>query len=337
MIDLPENISLPAPMVLAAFARALDAASEFSGATAPNPPVGCVLLDVQGEILAIAAHQKAGQKHAEAAAIESCRQQGTTARIHTVIVTLEPCNHTGRTPPCVDAILNTPAREIWIGAADPNPTVRGRGAQELAAKGLKVRFIEDLNAPHLAAAAKRLIAPFAKHRETALPWVTIKQAINHAGSMIPDAGRKTFTSQKSLILAHELRKRADAILTGSGTILADSPEFTVRHVTDFTEKTRHLVVLDRRGRVPDTYVSTARKAGFNVHIATDLHEALIGLGQAGVLEVLVEAGPILTAAMLNTEFWDEHITITQGKTPDDADEIVMHLRVNLPLTHNERN
>lgn len=344
MTDLPENISLSIPVVLAAFARALDRASEFVGATAPNPPVGCVLLDAQGNPLASAAHQKAGQPHAEALAIETCRQQGTIGRIHTVIVTLEPCNHTGHTPPCSDAILQTPAREIWIGASDPNPTVRGKGAQKLAAKGLRVGFIQDLDAQHLggaeaahlAKAAKRLIAPFAKHKETAMPWVTIKQAVSRTGSMIPEVGRKTFTSKSSLIFAHKLRKRADAILTGSGTILADSPEFTVRHVPDFANKTRHLVVLDRRGRVPEAYISTARKAGFDVHLANDLHECLTLLGQAGVLEVLVEAGPTLIAAVLNTPFWDEHITITQGKTLDNADKIATRYRADLHETLNER-
>ncbi len=325
--DLPQKLALPTQVILTAFRRALQCASQFAGATSPNPPVGCVLLDMQGNQLAVAAHERAGALHAEALAIEQCRKRGILERIHTVVVTLEPCNHTGRTAPCTEAILGTPACKIWIGMRDPNPDVGGNGAKKLAACGLDVDFITQLEGPVAAAmarSAKRLVAPFAKRVGTGLPWVTIKQAVNIAGSMIPEAGRKTFTSPKSLALAHRLRKRADAILTGSGTILADCPEFTVRHVPDFDGKRRYLVILDRRGRVPDAYLRVAEKAGFTVWVETSLEKALRRLGQAGVLEVLVEAGPTLLDALLATKFWDEHIIIGQGAAPEQEDHISIH-------------
>jgi diaminohydroxyphosphoribosylaminopyrimidine deaminase/5-amino-6-(5-phosphoribosylamino)uracil reductase len=321
---------LPAHVIGSAFAEALRLASEHIGATAPNPPVGCLLLDAAGRTLTAAAHRKAGDLHAEAAAIALSRDNGTFHRIHTVVVTLEPCNHTGRTPPCADAILGTPARELWIGVGDPNPHVAGGGAARLGGEGgLAVRFLEDLDHPHtaeLAAAARRLTAPFAKRVRTGLPWVTVKQARDRLGSMVPPAGRKTFTSDASLDFAHALRKRADAILTGSGTVLADAPEFTVRRVPDFPGKHRQLVILDRRGRVDAAYLAAAGARGFEVTLETSLQGALARLGAAGTLEVLVEAGIDLTAAILASDLWDEHVLIEQHPTPGNADIISIRER-----------
>ena len=305
--------------VIAAFADALAAADQFVGATAPNPPVGCVLLDIEGNVLACAAHPHAGAPHAEALAIALCDQAGTTHSIHTVVVTLEPCNHTGRTPPCAEAILRTPARQVWIGVKDPNPKVPGDGAARLAAAGLRVGYIAELDHPAavgLALKAHRLIAPFAKRMQTGLPWVTVKQALTHDGSMIPPKGAKTFTSPASLVLAHQLRKRADAVLTGSGTVLADAPDFTVRRVADFAGKRRFLAILDRRGLVPASYLDAARARGFAVFIETDIAAALRHLGQLGALEVLVEAGPAVLQAVRDGGFWDEWITIEQGEAED---------------------
>lgn len=301
----------------AALRRALDGAARFAGATSPNPPVGCVLLDEDGVVIAKGYHMKAGEAHAEAAAIASARALGVFGRIHTVVVTLEPCNHHGRTPPCSDAILATPARRVVIGAADPNPSVKGGGGARLKAAGLDVVFIAD--EPELrtqSVAARRLIAPFAKHARTGRPWVTVKQAVDETGGMAPPAGQKTFTSKSSLVFAHRLRRRADAILTGSGTVLADDPEFTVRHVPDFPGKRRFLALLDRRSRVPARYLEAVRTRGFTVLNPADLDDALAMLGERGVLEMLVEAGPSLTAAVLNAGLADEHVLITKGN-PDD--------------------
>jgi len=303
---------LPAGVIADAFARAIAAATDYAGATSPNPPVGCALLDASGRILAVEAHRKAGDLHAEARAIAACRAAGTTDRIHTVVVTLEPCNHHGRTPPCAEAILSTPARQVWIAETDPNPRVEGGGATRLTAAGLSVRFLAELDhpdTPRLATDAERLVAPFVKWVTTGLPFVTIKQALDETGSMIPPAGQRTFTSETSLTLAHRLRRRADAILTGNGTILADKPEFTVRRLPDHPGKSRILAILDREGRVPADYLTEAARRGLRPMPFVDIGEALARLGEGGVHEVLVEAGPTLTAAILATDLWDEHIVI----------------------------
>ena len=320
-------IGLP-PSIADAIRAAAEAAEAYRGATAPNPPVGCVLLDAAGQVLAVAAHERAGRPHAEAAAIDMCRLRGTLDRIRHVVVTLEPCNHWGRTPPCSDAILATPAVAVWIGTPDPNRQVRGGGAARLRDAGLDVHNLSASADPvgiELAGRCADLIAPFAKRMASGHPWVTIKQAIDSCGSMIPPPGQKTFTSPSALAFAHVLRRRSDAILTGSGTILADRPEFTVRRVPDHPEKRRCLVVLDRSGRMPPDYRAAAEARGFIVMVETDLDAALERLGKAGTLEVLVEAGPTLTAAVLERGLWDEHVIIRKG-ADGEADTVEIHRR-----------
>ena len=321
------NTDFPPRSILRAFARALDLARAHEGATAPNPPVGCVLLDATGQELATGAHRRAGMPHAEADAIVQVRAAGLAEKVESVVVTLEPCNHHGRTPPCADAIRTTGARQVWIACRDPNPQVTGGGAERLRAAGLKVYFLSDLHhssALSLFADAERLLAPFWKHSLTGMPFITIKQAISSSGSMVPEDGRKTFTSPTSLDLAHRLRRRADAILTGSGTILADNPLFTVRLVPDHKDKQRMLVILDRRRRVSDTYLHAARQRGFAVHLADDVHHAMEMIGAVGGTEVLVEAGPNLTAHMLTTGLWDEHVRIEQAANTDGTDRATIH-------------
>jgi diaminohydroxyphosphoribosylaminopyrimidine deaminase/5-amino-6-(5-phosphoribosylamino)uracil reductase len=332
--DIADPVLLRQP-ILRAFARALDLARAHEGATAPNPPVGCVLLDATGQELATGAHRRAGQAHAEAEAIAQACAAGIADDVESVVLTLEPCNHRGRTPPCVEAILTTGARQVWIACRDPNPHVKGGGAERLRAAGIDVRFLSELDhpsAPSLYADAERLLAPFSKRIRTGLPFVTIKQAISSSGSMVPAAGHKTFTSTASLELAHRLRRRAQAILTGSGTVLADNPLFTVRLVPDHGDKQRMLVILDRRRRVSDAYLHAARQRGVAVHLADDVHTALQTIGTAGGMEVLVEAGPTLTAHLLAAGLWDEHVLIEQAADPGGTDRVTIH-RNPAPQSH----
>lgn len=300
--------------IAAAFRLALDIAAEQEGATAPNPAVGCTLLDAQGEVLITAAHLGAGQPHAEARAIALAREAGLESRIDKVIITLEPCNHQGRTGPCTGAILATPAREVWFAHSDPNPLAAG-GVAALGQAGLAVHDLAQLNHPDRAALqsrATRLLAPFATRIRLNRPFVTVKQALDPFGSMIPPPGKKTFTGPEALAHAHRLRRRADAILTGSGTVLADAPEFTVRHVADIPGKARWLCILDRRARVDEAYLAAARTRGFRPFLAVDLPEALCDLAAKGCNEVLVEAGPLITEAIRQSGRWDEWALIRKG-------------------------
>jgi diaminohydroxyphosphoribosylaminopyrimidine deaminase / 5-amino-6-(5-phosphoribosylamino)uracil reductase len=301
-----------------AMQSAIAAARPWEGATAPNPPVGCVLLDKAGNVLATAAHHGAGQLHAEALAIKQARADGKADLIHTLVVTLEPCNHHGRTPPCTEAILATCAQHVVIGVLDPNPHVAGGGAKRLRQAGLLVDVLL-----HGTEQVQRLLAPFTKRVRHGLPFVTVKKALNRAGNMLPPKGQKTFTSQGSLMLAHALRRRADVIVTGSGTVLADDPHFTVRLLPDHAEKRRKLVLFDRRKRIPQTYIEDAVARGFDVSLAMDFETALRQVTADGALEVLVEAGPALTAHVLQTPFWDEHVVITQTEAED---QITIHTR-----------
>jgi diaminohydroxyphosphoribosylaminopyrimidine deaminase/5-amino-6-(5-phosphoribosylamino)uracil reductase len=294
---------------------ALSEAKKYRGATAPNPPVGAAALSLEGELLGVAAHPRAGESHAEARLIEKLRAEGMLGKLHTLVVTLEPCNHHGRTPPCTEAILASMheggARRVVYGVRDSNPQVRGGGAERLAEAGIEVSRIDD---PELARECEELVAPFFHWLRTGLPWVTVKTAFDSFGSMLPPAGEKTFSSPESLRFAHELRKRSDAILTGSGTVISDAPLFTVRNVEDHPGKRRVLVVLDRRGRIPADWVED-RAENFDVVREAEtenLERTLKSLGERGVHEVLVEAGPTVASAFLEHGLWNEHYMIHAG-------------------------
>jgi diaminohydroxyphosphoribosylaminopyrimidine deaminase / 5-amino-6-(5-phosphoribosylamino)uracil reductase len=296
---------------------ALNKARQFEGMTAPNPPVGAVILDQDGKVMATGAHAGVGSPHAEVCALSDLKNLKISHSIPTsLIVTLEPCNHIGRTPPCTEALLETGIKRIVIGAKDPNPKVNGGGAIRLRQEGLEV--IEGV----LQAECENLIRTFKHYVTNGLPWVTLKRVLDQKGSMIPPQGQKTFSSLESLHYAHTLRKRADALLTGSGTVLADWPEFTVRHLSDHLknkQKKRFLVVLDRRNRVPEHWIKEREAAGLRVRRAKQVGEALQFLGEQNCLEVLVEAGPQLSSVILEKNIWNQDVLIVQGAHKNDPD------------------
>lgn len=293
----------------AAMQTALEAARRYEGATAPNPPVGCAALDSNLRLLGVAAHQKAGSPHAERLLLEQLKNQ--THLIHTLVVTLEPCCHQGKTPPCIPALLELPElKTVVVGTHDPNPKVKGRGIELLKNAGIEV--LEGV----LEKPCRELIKTFICSVLQKRPWIIVKTAFRANGSMIPEPGQKTFTSLESLKLAHEMRKRADAILTGSGTVIADQPLFTIRQgVEDFVGKKRWLIVLDRRQRVQTQmpeWMEEAKNRGFEVRTDLDFFEALRFLGEQGALEVLIEAGPTLTKYLQSHQLWDSWVTIRQN-------------------------
>lgn len=281
------------------------AARQWLGVTSPNPPVGAAALDAGGKQLGVAAHQRAGEGHAEALLLEQLQREGKFTHIHTLCVTLEPCNHQGRTPPCCDAIIAAKIPRVVIGCRDPNPRVAGGGVERLRAAGVAVTELDDPE-------CQALLYAFAHSVTTGKPWVTVKRAFTSAAGMIPPLGQTTFTAPESLRLAHQLRKRADAIVTGSGTVLADNPAFTVRHVPDHVGKTRVLAILDRRRRVSAEYLAAAARRGLTPIIYDSLTEAFADLARRQCREVLVEAGPKLSDAALASPAWCQDIQIHQA-------------------------
>lgn len=315
------DIKIADNRLLEAMRFACAEARKWMGATSPNPAVGAVALGTEGQILAVKSHCRAGEAHAEAALIDHCRNENMLDQVAALCVTLEPCNHHGRTPPCVNAILESGIAQIAIGVRDPNPNVVGGGVERLIEAGLTVAF--DVNEDE----CRQLIAPFAYSVQTGKPWITIKRAFDRGGSPIPPPGQRTFTSPESLKLAHRLRKKADAIIVGSGTILVDDPLFTVRYVPDHPGKRRWLAIIDRRRRVPQNYLAEAAERGLDAIVYETVEMALEDLKNKRARDVLVEAGPILSQAMFDSHLWCMSVTIEQG----DPDRIEVDFNPSEPM------
>lgn len=199
--------------------RALELARRGEGRTRPNPPVGAVIVR-DGTVVGEGFHPAAGEPHAE---IFALRQASTRARKATLYVTLEPCCHVGRTGPCSEAVIAAGIARVVVGTRDPNPRVDGGGIERLRTAGIAVE--SDV----LGAECRRLIAPFAKHVTTGLPFVTLKAGITLDGAVATTSGESQWiTGEASRAAAHRLRDRSDALMVGVGTVLADNPRLTTR-------------------------------------------------------------------------------------------------------------
>jgi diaminohydroxyphosphoribosylaminopyrimidine deaminase/5-amino-6-(5-phosphoribosylamino)uracil reductase len=300
--------------------HALDLARKGVGLASPNPTVGCVLVK-DGAIVGDGFHQFAWRDHAEIVAL---KQAGERARGATLYVTLEPCNHTGRTGPCAEAIITAGISRVVAGMEDPNPKTRGSGFTRLRGAGIEVET------GVLEAEAEKLNEAFACWITTHKPFVTLKSALTLDGQLaLPQTrGNKKrvwITSEESRAEVQRMRHASDALLTGIGTILADDPLLTDR---SGLERRRRLlrVILDTKLRLPpkarivqtaddDLVVFTAAslkssKARKLQHAGVelvpinspggkmDLHFVLKELGKREILSVLLEAGPRLNGAAL---------------------------------------
>jgi diaminohydroxyphosphoribosylaminopyrimidine deaminase/5-amino-6-(5-phosphoribosylamino)uracil reductase len=199
--------------------EALRQARRGLGRTSPNPAVGAVIAR-EGRIVSKGYHHKAGSAHAE---VEALNKLGKKARGHTLYVTLEPCNHWGRTPPCTEAILRAGIGRVVVGMMDPNPKVTGGGCRFLAERGVQVAT------GVLGEACRRLNESFVKFATTGRPFVTVKSALTLDGWTATSTGHsKWVTSERSRRAVHLLRDRVDAVMVGVGTVLADDPSLTTR-------------------------------------------------------------------------------------------------------------
>jgi diaminohydroxyphosphoribosylaminopyrimidine deaminase / 5-amino-6-(5-phosphoribosylamino)uracil reductase len=291
------------------------------GTTHPNPRVGAVVLR-DGEIVGRGFHVRAGEAHAEVRALEMA---GVRARGATLVTTLEPCAHQGRTPPCVEAILAACIGRVVIGMRDPNPLVNGRGIAALRRAG--VAIAEDVRRADCA----ELNPPYLKLLATGLPWVMLKSMVSLDGRVASDAGdSRGLGGEAQQRLSHALRARHDAILVGIGTALQDDPELTVRLARG---RSPRRIVLDSRLRLPLTsrLVATAARAPLLIAtVAKDpiasealrargvevwsfdpdpegrvpLEPLLRRMAAEGMLSVLVEGGPTVHTAFLRERLAD---------------------------------
>jgi diaminohydroxyphosphoribosylaminopyrimidine deaminase/5-amino-6-(5-phosphoribosylamino)uracil reductase len=270
--------------------RAVELAAGVRASTSPNPWVGCVLVAADGRQVE-GATQPPGGAHAEAAALAEAAATGVDMRGATAYVTLEPCNHHGRTPPCADALIDAGVARVVVGVADPDPQVRGAGIARLRAAGVEV------TTGVAAEVVTELLAPYVRHRETGRPYVVLKLAASLDGrTAAPDGTSRWITGEAARADAHRLRAESDAVLVGAGTVRADDPALTVRHV---------------RGRDPLRVVLGKAPPGARVHpaleLAGDLGDVLDELGRRDAIQLLVEGGATVAGEFHRAGLVDRYV------------------------------
>ena len=318
-------------------ARALELARKGVYSTHPNPRVGCVIV-AAGQVVGEGWHARAGEPHAE---VHALRQAGAKARGATAYVTLEPCSHHGRTPPCAEALVQAGVARVVVAMQDPNPQVAGRGLARLQEAGIEVAC------GVLESEARALNVGFIKRMEQGLPYVRVKLAMSLDGRTAMASGESQWiTGPAARAAVQRLRARASVVLTGADTVLADGARLTVRpdelglnaELTALAMTRPPLrVLVDGRLRVPlsapfyqagKALVATCAAAGArqlflddghellavsgsNGHV--DLRKLLLELAARGANEVLVEAGPRLAGAFARQGLVDEYQLFVAAK------------------------
>lgn len=299
----------------------------------PNPWVGCVVVDERGEIAGEGWHRRPGMPHAEVHALAAA---GERARDGTVFVTLEPCAHHGRTPPCADALVSAGVRRVVVALPDPDPQVAGRGFARLRTAGVEVELGPG------AVAARRSLAPYLHHRRTGRAWCLMKTAMTLDGRVAAaDGSSRWITGTAARADAHRIRAESQAVVVGAGTALADHPSLTARDVDPPVDRQPLRVLLDGRGRVPATgalfdpalaptlvittdaapagMVDAWRATGAKVEAVpaapggVDLTATLDLLGRLEVLQAMVEGGPTLHGALLGAGLVDRVVAYVAPK------------------------
>ncbi|NTW39917.1 MAG: bifunctional diaminohydroxyphosphoribosylaminopyrimidine deaminase/5-amino-6-(5-phosphoribosylamino)uracil reductase RibD [Cellulomonadaceae bacterium] len=265
----------------------------------PNPRVGAVLLAADGTTLAEGWHAGAGTPHAEAMAVDVARRAGVDLRGATAVVTLEPCSHTGRTGPCTEVLIGAGVRRVLAAVSDPGAE-SGHGADVLRTSGVEVEL------GLLAGQGEELLRVWLAAVRRGRPWVTLKLATTLDGRVAAsDGSSRWITSAASRARAHAQRETVDAIVVGSGTVLADDPSLTAR--TPWGELADHQPLRVAVGlRDVPAGARLRGPGGELVHLAThDPREVLDALAAREVRHVLVEGGPVLSAAFLAAGLVDE--------------------------------
>ncbi len=305
--------------------RAIELAATARGLTSPNPMVGAVIVKA-GRVIGEGLHARAGEAHAERAALEACADDPAGS---TLYVSLEPCCHQGRTPPCTDAIADAGIARVVVASDDPSPKAAGRGLGILRDEGIEVETVEG----QLAVAARLLNQPFRKHARTGRPLVIFKSAMSLDGKVATRAGDSQWIScEASRARTHRWRSECDAVAVGIHTALIDDPLLTAR-VEGVARQPRR-VVFDSEASLPltsqlvrsahevpvmlvcsraakRTSTDGLRNAGVDVIVCTGQNEAarvdcaLEELGGRGVQSMLLEGGPHLAGIFLEADEIDE--------------------------------
>jgi diaminohydroxyphosphoribosylaminopyrimidine deaminase/5-amino-6-(5-phosphoribosylamino)uracil reductase len=301
--------------------RALNLARKGLGRTSPNPAVGCIIVK-DGVIIGEGWHRKAGTPHAE---VHALNMAGDVARGATVYVTLEPCCHTGTTPPCSTALIKAGVKLVVAGMRDPNPRVSGGGLAALEQAGIETvcGVLED--------DCRAINRPFIKHITTGLPYVTYKCAMTLDGKIASATGESRWISgEESRKYVHRMRAHSDAVMVGVDTILADNPQLTVRHVrglnpvrviVDSTLRTPTSVDILSVALAKNTIIACTEEdqtihrrylqSGASVLVCkaldgrVDLHDLLIKLGKTGIQSILLEGGSRLAGDALTRGLIDD--------------------------------
>jgi diaminohydroxyphosphoribosylaminopyrimidine deaminase / 5-amino-6-(5-phosphoribosylamino)uracil reductase len=305
--------------------RAIELAGEARGMTSPNPLVGAVVVK-EDRVIGEGLHTALGQPHAERAALEACSESPAGA---TLYVSLEPCCHTGRTPPCTEAIVEAGIRRVVVASDDPTEKASGRGLGILRDEGVAVEMLDG----DIAERARLLNQPFRKHARTGKPLVVLKWAMTLDGKVATSAGDSQWISgQDSRARAHRWRAELDAVAVGIGTVLADDPTLTARveavarqpkrvvfdsearlpldgKLAQTVDETPVIVIVSRAA--PRQRVQALQTAGFTTITATGQNEearigdALTELGSHDIQSLLLEGGPHLAGAFVDAGEVDE--------------------------------
>jgi diaminohydroxyphosphoribosylaminopyrimidine deaminase / 5-amino-6-(5-phosphoribosylamino)uracil reductase len=305
--------------------RALELAARADHLTSPNPMVGAVVLALSGEPAGEGFHRRAGESHAERIALERAGERATGG---TLYVTLEPCSHQGRTPPCAEAVIASGVSRVVVAMEDPDPRVAGSGLARLREAGIEVELGVEVQA------ARRLNRFYIKQRTTGLPWVTVKFGASLDGRIATATGESRWiTGEAARAESHRLRQQHDAVLAGANTVISDDPELTnrlpeparqpLRVVVDSTLRIQPAArVLAGQDRAPTLVVTTERASaeasaairatGAEVIAVAaggpddrvDLAVLLRLLGERGLLSVLVEGGGEVNGALFDAGLVD---------------------------------
>ena len=318
-------------------ARALELAAKGLASAHPNPRVGCVLVR-DGRVVGEGWHERAGGPHAEAMALAGATDSVAGA---TAYVTLEPCNHHGRTPPCSEALIEAGVVRVVYAVADPNPLVNGSGARRLRGAGVQVQ------SGLLQAEATDLNAGFIRRMQHGVPLVRLKLAMSLDGrTALSDGRSKWITGEAARADVQYWRARSSAVLTGIGTVLADDPRLSVRPAGEGVRQPLR-VILDSGLRTPpaarlfeDTgaegvwifttstdpeRIAALAARGARIEQATGLSQVLEKLGKAGINEVLVEAGATLAGALIQQQCVDELLLYVAPVVLGDRARGLLHL------------